>query len=68
MKDKAVLYLCDPEKNVYCRKNCCAYKLTRAEGGVCTATFRREFAREYSDGSPMIYERKERKNVSGADS
>lgn len=57
MTDKAVLYVCDPEKNTACRKTGCKYLLTQAEGGCCDATFHREFAREYSDGTPMIHKR-----------
>ena len=70
MDEKATLYVCDPEKNVECRKMSCCYLLSLAEGGVCSATFHREYAKEYHDGTPMIYkpEREERKNVSGSDS
>lgn len=57
----ATLYWCDPEKNTECLKAGCAYLLTRADGGVCSATFRREFAREYGNGEPMIYTGKERR-------
>lgn len=57
MDDKATLYVCDPEKNTECPKTSCCYLLELAEGGVCSATFHREFAREYSDGTPMIHKR-----------
>lgn len=65
MDEKATLYVCDPEKNVECRKTSCCYLLELAEGGVCSATFHREYAREYQDGTPMIYERTERKKCIG---
>lgn len=57
MTDKAVLYVCDPEKNDQCSKTNCAFLLGKTEGGCCDATFHREFAREYSDGTPMIHKR-----------
>ena len=57
MNDKATLYLCDPEKNTECRKTSCCYLLTREEGGVCEATFRRAFARTDGNGVPMVYEK-----------
>ena len=72
MDETAVLYVCDPEKNTECPKTSCCYLLELAEGGVCSATFHREFAREYPDGTPMIQERlkerMKRKNVSRFDS
>lgn len=57
----ATLYWCDPEKNTECQKKGCAYLLTRADGGICSATFRREYAREYENGEPMVYEGKLRR-------
>ena len=57
MEGEAVLYVCDPEKNTACRKTSCSFVLTKAEGGCCDATFRREFAREYSDGTPMVHKK-----------
>ena len=36
---EGTLYYCDPEKNTECKKNSCAYVLTREEGGICDATF-----------------------------
>lgn len=68
MSDEAVLYYCDPEKNTECRKIYCGYLLELAEGGVCAATFDRRFAREYSDGTPMIYEKRGRRLTNGAES
>ena len=56
----ATLYICDPEKNEECRKFGCAYLLGPEEGGTCYCTFERSYAREYSDGTPMIYERGKR--------
>ena len=44
MKEGAVLYWCDPEKNTPCRKLSCRHVLTLTEGGVCEATFHPEFA------------------------
>lgn len=72
MAGYATLYICDPEKNTECPKVGCCYLLSKAEGGICSTTFRREYAREYHDGEPMVYrkiKREERENdVSGSDS
>lgn len=55
MEDGAVLYYCDPEKNVKCRKYGCAHCLTITEGGVCFVTMKRECARTDANGNPVIY-------------
>ena len=52
------LYYCDPEKNIACRKTCCAYLLTPEEGGICAVTFIPEHARTDSDGNPIEYKGK----------
>jgi len=56
----ATLYWCDPEKNVECAKRNCRHVLTREEGGICEATFRRAYAMTDGNGVPMVYEKAER--------
>ena len=55
-QDGAVMYYCDPDKNMECKKNICAHCLTITEGGNCFITMRREFARTDANGEPVIYE------------
>lgn len=45
------LYICDPEKNTECDKQCCA--ATSDEWPYCTLTTKPEFAKQDENGQPI---------------
>lgn len=53
MRDKIVLYICDPEKNKECKKTGCVHN-KEAKDPYCSKTSRKEYS---ADGIPIVFDR-----------
>lgn len=53
MKNRTILYACNPEKNVNCKKSSCKYNESSFDR-VCDSTTEIEYAKLDSKGNPII--------------